>query len=53
LIINPKGAPICFRFKQKLRPEIKAIFIEELKKLHFKPAKQKEKEVESIYMLRI
>lgn len=53
MIINHRGKPICFRFKPKLREKIKEIFIEELKKLDFKPAKQGEKEIESIYMFRI
>ncbi len=53
MIINHRGKPICFRFKPKLREKIKEIFVEELKKLDFKPAKQGEKEIESIYMFRI
>lgn len=53
IIIDSEGIPICFRFKQEIELEIKAMFIDELKLLRFKPALQKKKGVESVYTLKI
>lgn len=53
IIIDSKGRPKCYRFHQKLKPENRAILIDELQKLGFKPAQQKGEGVESIYTLKI
>lgn len=53
MIIDSIGKPKCYRFHQKLKPANKAIFVDELKKLRFKPAQQKGKGIESIYTLKI
>ncbi len=53
IIIDSKGKPICFRFKQEIKSEIKTMLIDKLKLLRFNPALQKGKGIESIYTLKI
>lgn len=53
MLIDSKGVPICFRFKQEIETKIKSKFIAKLKLLRFKPAMRKNKGIESIYTLKI
>ncbi len=51
LIIDPEGVPICYRFNEKLRPDIKKRLIDKLRELRFNPAQQRGRGVISIYSL--
>ena len=53
MIIDSKGVPICFRFRQKIKTEIKTKLINNLKSLRFTPALNDRKVVKSIYTLKI
>ncbi len=53
MIIDIEGIPVCFRFEQEVEMEIKDVIIAELKLLRFIPALSGNKEVESIYTLKI
>ena len=53
MIIDTRGVPVCFRFKQEIKLETKEKLIDKLKMLRFSPALNKDKEVESIYTLKL
>ena len=53
MIIDTGGVPVCFRFKQEVKKEIKKTLIDKLKLLRFTPALNKDKKVESIYTLKL